>query len=316
MAEIVEPTPAAIGRAARLIDQGLLVAFPTETVYGLGGLATSEPAVLRIYAAKRRPSHNPLILHFADVASAAEVGQLDDRAGRLAGRFWPGPLTLVVPHRPGTGVAAAATAGLDSVALRVPGHPVARALLAEVAGPVAAPSANPSGRLSPTAARHVAEDLGDAVSLVLDGGDCPVGLESTVVELLGERPRLLRPGGLERAAIEAIVGPLDEAAPSATPRSPGQLASHYAPKLPVRLDARDVQPDEALLAFGPDVPPGAVAVRNLSPSGDVNEAATHLFALMRELDRSGAVRIAVMPIPQRGLGEAINDRLRRAAAPR
>ena len=316
MTLIVEPTPAGIGRAARLLREGRLVAFPTETVYGLGALATSDTAVAATFAAKGRPRHNPLIVHLPGVEAAARVGRFDGRAEALARAFWPGPLTLVLPLIEAAGISGLATAGLATVAIRVPGHPVAQALLRETAAPVTAPSANPSGRISPTTAGHVAADLGDRVALILDGGACPVGVESTVVDLAGEAPRLLRPGGLDRAAIERLVGPLGAPVSTATPSAPGQLASHYAPRLPVRLDAESVRPGEALLAFGPDVPEGAVALRNLSPSGDVAEAAANLFAMLRELDASGASAIAVMPIPADRLGEAIRDRLRRAAAPR
>ena len=234
----------------------------------------------------------------------------------MAAAFWPGPLTLVLPRADGAPLSRVATAGLDTVAVRIPAHPVARALLEAVLLPLAAPSANPSGLVSPTTAAHVAADLGDAVDLVLDGGPCPVGVESSVLDLSREAPRLLRPGGLDRAALERLVGPLGEHADEVLPRSPGQLASHYAPRLPLRLEAREVGPGEALLAFGPDPPPGGVAVRNLSPAGDPAEAARNLFAMLRELDASGAAGIAVMPIPAEGLGEAVRDRLRRAAAPR
>ena len=244
------------------------------------------------------------------------VGVFDRRAEALAEHFWPGPLTLVLPLIEAAGISPLATAGLHTVALRVPAHPVAQALLREVAAPVTAPSANPSGRISPTTAAHVASDLGDLVSLVLDGGACAVGVESTVVDLSGEAPRLLRPGGLARMAIERLTGPLSDAERTESPRSPGQLASHYAPRLPVRLDATTLLPGEALLAFGPIEPDGAVAMRNLSRSGDLAEAAANLFAMLRELDASGASGIAVMPMPASGLGEAIRDRLRRAAAPR
>lgn len=316
MSLIVEPTPAAIGRAARLLQEGRLVAFPTETVYGLGALATSDAAVAATFVAKGRPRHNPLIVHLAELDAAARVGRFDDRALALARAFWPGPLTLVLPLIEAAGISGLATAGLATVAIRVPGHPVAQALLRETAAPVTAPSANPSGRISPTAAAHVAADLGDRLALILDGGACPVGLESTVVDLSGRTARLLRPGGLDRAAIEGLIGALEGPLPTAAPSSPGQLASHYAPRLPVRLDANDVRPGEALLAFGPQVPAGAVAMRNLSPDGDLAEAAANLFAMLRELDTAGASGIAVMPIPADGLGEAIRDRLRRAAAPR
>lgn len=316
MSLVVEPSPAAIRRAARLLHEGRLVAFPTETVYGLGALATAGAAVAATFAAKGRPAHNPLIVHVADADAAARIGRFDRRAAMLAERFWPGPLTLVLPLIEAAGISPLATAGLRTVALRVPGHSVAQALLRETAAPVTAPSANPSGRISPTTADHVAADLGDRVALILDGGACPVGVESTVVDLAGDTPRLLRPGGLDRATIERLTGPLAAAEPTNTPSSPGQLASHYAPRLPVRLDAVEVRQGEALLAFGAVVPPGAAAVRNLSPSGDLAEAAARLFAMLRELDHSGAAAIAVMPIPAHGLGEAIRDRLRRAAAPR
>lgn len=316
MPRVLRPSTAAIEEAAQALRQGRLVAFPTETVYGLGGLATDAAAVAAIYRAKGRPAHNPLILHVGDLDAARTLGAFDTRAEALASAFWPGPLTLVLPLLPGSGIAAQATAGLATIALRVPSHPVARALLQAVGAPVAAPSANPSGRVSPTTAEHVAADLGEAVGLVLDGGPCPVGLESTVVDLSGERPRLLRPGGLPRDRLVSLLGEIDQAADAERPSAPGQLASHYAPNLPVRLGATEVAPDEALLAFGPDVPPGAMTVRNLSPTGDLAEAARNLFAMLRELDRSGARRIAVMPIPAEGLGEAIRDRLRRAAAPR
>ncbi len=316
MPRILRPTAGAIDEAAQALLEGRLVAFPTETVYGLGGLATDDEAVARIYEAKGRPAYNPLILHVADSDSAHRISSFTEQAEAVASAFWPGPLTLVLPRLPGAGIASRATAGLDTVAIRVPSHPVAQALLQAVASPVAAPSANPSGRVSPTTAEHVAADLREAVTLVLDGGPCPVGLESTVIDLSGERPRLLRPGGLPRARLVSLLGGVEEATDAERPTSPGQLASHYAPRLPVRLDAADAAPDEALLAFGPDIPPGAMVVRNLSPTCDPGEAARNLFAMLRKLDRSGAVRIAVMPIPGDGLGEAIRDRLRRAAAPR
>jgi L-threonylcarbamoyladenylate synthase len=272
--------------------------------------------VARIYRAKRRPAHNPLIVHVADIAGAKTLARLDERALAVAAAFWPGPLTLVLPQVEGSPLSRLATAGLDTVALRMPTHPVARALLEAVLLPVAAPSANPSGLVSPTTAAHVATDLGDAVDLILDGGPCPVGVESTVLDLAGPTPRLLRPGGLDRATLERLLGPLAEANDATAPHSPGQLASHYAPRLPLRLDAIEIAADEALLAFGPQPPEGGVAVRNLSPAGDPAEAARNLFSMLRELDASGAARIAVMPIPAQGLGEAVRDRLRRAAAPR
>jgi L-threonylcarbamoyladenylate synthase len=274
--------------------------------------------VARVYRAKGRPAHNPLIVHVTDLAGARALARLDARAEAAAAAFWPGPLTLVLPRAEGCPLSRLATAGLDTVAVRVPAHPVARALLEAALLPVAAPSANPSGLVSPTTAAHVAADLGDAVDLILDGGACPVGVESTVLDLSRGTPCPLRPGGLDRAALERLVGPLaecgDEAA--AAPRSPGQLPSHYAPRLPLRLDAREVGPQEALLAFGPGAPAGGVAVRNLSPAGDPAEAARNLFAMLRELDASGAQGIAAMPVPAVGLGEAVRDRLQRAAAPR
>jgi L-threonylcarbamoyladenylate synthase len=314
MTRLLKPDTGAIRRAARLLLGHQLVAFPTETVYGLGALASSDRAVRRVFEAKGRPANNPLIVHVASLEGARRMAALDGSAERLALAFWPGPLTLVLPLATGAPVSPLATAGLASVALRAPAHPVAQALLAELGAPIAAPSANPSGRVSPTTAQHVAGDLGDAVALVLDGGPTPVGVESTVVDLTGDRPRMLRPGGVPGEAIEAVVGPLAAAVATGPLRSPGQLASHYAPRLPVRLAAREVAADEALLAFGKESPPGALATRNLSPAGDLREAAANLFAMLRELDRSGARAIAVVPIPERGLGVAINDRLRRAAA--
>ncbi len=312
---VLEAGDDAIRRGADLLRRGELVAFPTETVYGLGALAGSDTAVAKVFAAKGRPAHNPLIVHVAGVAAARRVGLLDARAEALAARFWPGPLTVVVRRAPGASVSALATAGLATVALRVPAHPVALALLRAVGAPVVAPSANPSGRVSPTTAAHVAAELGDRVALILDGGPCRVGVESTVVDVVVDPPRLLRPGGVSREALEAVVGPVAVAAGSAErPSSPGQLLVHYAPRLPLRLGATAVGADEALLAFGDDVPPGALLMRNLSPTGDLAEAAANLFAMLRELDASGARAIAVVPIPEAGLGEAINDRLRRAAA--
>jgi len=303
-----------IKRAVELLRAGELVAFPSETVYGLGADATNDRAVARIFAAKGRPRFNPLITHYADAAAAARQVHFTPLAEALAARFWPGPLTLVLPRRAGSAVSLLCSAGLDSLGVRVPRHPLALALLRAFGRPLAGPSANPSGRVSPTTAAHVREGLGDKVALVLDGGPCPVGLESTVLDLSGERPLLLRPGAVTRGELEAIAGTLGE--PGQGPlKSPGLLASHYAPTLPLRLEARSVAPDEALLAFGPPLP-GAAATLNLSPGGDLVEAAAHLFAYLRALDRPGLAGIAVMPVPTSGLGEAINDRLRRAAAPR
>jgi L-threonylcarbamoyladenylate synthase len=314
----IEPaTLGTVAEAARLVAAGRLVAIPTETVYGLAADAGNDAAVAAIFAAKDRPHFNPLIVHVPGAAAADRLARLDPRAARLMERFWPGPLTLVLPRRPRARLSLLVSAGLDTVALRAPAHPVAQALLRLCGRPLAAPSANRSGRISPTSAQHVADSLGAAADLILDAGPSPVGIESTVVDLCAERPRLLRPGAVTleqlRAALgEVEVGGGDQARPSA----PGQLASHYAPEHPLRLDATAVAADEALLAFGKAPLAGAFITRNLSPSGDLVEAAAHLFAYLRELDRSGARAIAAMPIPEDGLGRAINDRLRRAAAPR
>jgi len=309
---------AQIERAAELLRAGRLVAFPTETVYGLGGDATNGTAVAAIFAAKNRPEFNPLIVHLPDIAPVEDLVVLDQRARHVAEQFWPGPLTLVLPRRAACPVSLLASAGLDSLAVRVPAHPIARALLRATGRPVAAPSANRSGRISPTLAQHVIDELGDRVDLVLDGGPCAVGLESTVLDLTGDRPRLLRPGGVPAEALEAVLGPL--APPpvvvgNTALLAPGMMSSHYAPALPVRLAAMGPEPGEALLGFGA-VPSGVRPDANLSPSGDLAEAAAHLFSMLRDLDRPDFTGIAVMPIPMNGLGAAINDRLKRAAAPR
>ncbi len=316
-ADPVAATAAAIERAAALLRAGELVAFPTETVYGLGGDATNGDAVARIFAAKGRPRFNPLIVHVPSLADAEALAPFDPRARRAAERFWPGPLSLVLKRRADSGVSLLASAGLDTVALRVPAHPVAQALLRAAARPIAAPSANRSGRVSPTAAEHVAAELGDAVALILDAGPCAVGIESTVLDLTGAVPVLLRPGGLALEALAEIFGRIDvPAAGESAPRAPGRLPSHYAPSLSVRLDATTARPGEALLAFGAAAPPGFAEVLFLSRAGDLPEAAANLFAMLRRLDRPEYRAIAVMPIPEEGLGRAINDRLRRAAAPR
>jgi L-threonylcarbamoyladenylate synthase len=308
-------TPRAIARAAALLRAGRLVAFPTETVYGLGGDATNERAVAEIFAAKGRPRFNPLIIHVPGLAEAEALAVFDDRAHRAVARLWPGPLTLVLRRRDDSGLSLLAGAGLDTVAIRAPCHQVARALLHETGRPIAAPSANRSGRVSPTEAAHVAEELGDRVALILDGGRTPVGLESTVLDLSGEAAVLLRPGGVTLEDLTELLGPI--AMPGAAePKSPGMLPSHYAPSLPLRLEAIEAHPAEALLAFGPDALPGFAEVLWLSRSGDLAEAAANLFAMLRRLDRPPFAGIAVMPIPEHGLGRAINDRLRRAAAPR
>lgn len=304
---------AAIAEGGALLRAGRLVAFPTETVYGLGGDATNDRAVAAIFEAKGRPTFNPLIVHVAEAFDAAALVSVDDRALAVMARFWPGPLTLVLPRAPDSPVSLLASAGLDTIAVRQPDHPVARALIAATGRPLAAPSANRSGAVSPTLAEHVAESLGPRVSMILDGGPCRVGVESTVLDLSGDRPGLLRPGGVTVEALEAVLGtPLVRPTDGAhAPRSPGMLESHYAPGLPVRLDATEPRPGEALLGFG--AVPGTL---NLSPSGDPAEAAANLFAMLRALDRSEFTGIAVAPIPDHGLGLAINDRLRRAAAPR
>jgi L-threonylcarbamoyladenylate synthase len=316
---ILPATAAAVERAAAALRAGKLVVFPTETVYGLGGDATNPEAVAAIFAAKGRPRFNPLIAHLPDADSARPEARFDARAELLAERFWPGPLTLVLPRRPDSRIALLCSAGLDSVALRVPAQPVAQALLRAVGRPVAAPSANRSGRISPTRAEHAAEELGDRVALYLDAGATAIGLESTVVSLLGAEPLLLRPGGLAAEEIEAVVGPLGrpaETSGEAGRLSPGLLASHYAPGKPLRLEATAVAPDEALLAFGSEVPQGAAATINLSPAGDLREAAAHLFEALRALDAGPGRAIAAMAVPAEGLGLAIRDRLARAAAPR
>lgn len=310
--------PSGIDAAVEHLRNGRLVAFPTETVYGLGGDATSDLSVTRIFAAKERPRFNPLIIHLPDVAAVRNLVVFDDRAKRLADLFWPGALTLVLPRRPDCRVSLLASAGLDSLAVRIPAHPLAQHLLRAVGRPIAAPSANRSGRVSPTTAAHVRDELADRVSLILDGGPCRVGLESTVLDLTGEMACLLRPGGLAQAAIEAAIGPVMRAQPiadGAVRLGPGMMTSHYAPGLPVRLDATTLRPGEAFLAFGAP-PAGIVPDLQLSADGDTVEAAQHLFAALRALDRPEFTGIAIMPIPEDGLGAAINDRLRRAAAPR
>lgn len=307
----------ALSRAAAAIGAGELVAFPTETVYGLGADALNETAVARVFEAKGRPRFNPLIVHVARLEEAMRLGRFSAEARLLAERFWPGPLTLVVSQAAACPVSLLASAGLDSIALRMPAHPLARALIEAAGRPLVGPSANPSGRLSPTTADDVMHGLGGRIALVLDGGPCPVGVESTVVSCLSERPVLLRPGGLPRETIEEALGrPLAAPEPSERPVSPGQLESHYAPTATLRLDAADVRPGEALLAFGAPVPAHTGPMRNLSGRGDLVEAAANLFGMLRQLDAEGTSVIAVMPVPRHGLGEAINDRLSRAAAPR
>ncbi|MET0483804.1 MAG: L-threonylcarbamoyladenylate synthase [Aestuariivirgaceae bacterium] len=302
--------------AAGLLRAGELVAFPTETVYGLGADAGNDAAVARLFEAKGRPSFNPLIIHVASVAAAAEHGAFDATARQLADAFWPGPLTLVVPRQAQSAISRLATAGLGSVGLRLPAHPMAQQLLALVGRPIAAPSANPSGRLSPTQARHVVATLGERVAAVLDGGPTAIGVESTIVACLGGEPALLRPGGVPREAIEAVLGRRLAAGPADAdrPTSPGQLASHYAPRAMLRLNAAAPRPGEVFVTFGAPAGASRDAAVALSESGDLVEAAANLFRILHELDQRHVARIAIMPIPETGLGLAINDRLRRAAA--
>ncbi len=316
---VVMPASAkAVTAAAHALRAGELVAFPTETVYGLGADATNGQAVARIFEAKGRPRFNPLIVHVPSLAHAEKLGHVTPLARTLARAFWPGPLTLVLKRRSTSGLSDLVSAGLDSVALRVPDHPLAQALLVETDRPLAAPSANRSGHVSATQARHVSADLGDKVSMVLDGGATAHGIESTVVDASGDGAILLRPGAVPAETIEAVLGSrltrsLDG---GAHPQSPGQLASHYAPAAAIRLAASAVLPGEALLAFGPVPLATSGPAFNLSPGGDLIEAASNLFAALRWLDATQCRSIAVMPIPGDGLGEAINDRLKRAAAPR
>ena len=316
-APILPPTSKTIAEAARWLAAGELVALPTETVYGLAADATNDAAVTAVYSAKNRPPHNPLIVHVATTDAARELGLFDDRAEALAQALWPGPLTLVLSRASACPAVARVSAGLPTIAIRVPEHDVTRAVLAALGRPVAAPSANPSGRVSPTTAQHVADGLSERVAAIVDGGPSRIGLESTVVGLTGVAATLLRAGGVPRETIEAMIGSLarpTSAPPESPLLSPGQLSRHYAPSRPLRLAAADVGAEEALLAFGEPVPEGAAACRNLSPSGDLDEAAANLFAMLHELDQPRFKSIAVMTIPETGLGAAINDRLRRAAS--
>jgi L-threonylcarbamoyladenylate synthase len=312
---------AATAAAVRCLAEGGLVAFPTETVYGLGADAANPAAIARLYQAKGRPAFNPLIAHVNDLAAARRIARFDATAIALAEAFWPGPLTLVLPKTNDCTVADLATAGLDTIAIRLPAHRIARDILRAFGGPVVAPSANLSGHVSPTTAAHVQSDLAGRIDLIVDGGAVAVGVESTIVGCFGA-PMLLRPGGLPRGEIERVLGralvqpPDDADNDSSRPLAPGMLASHYAPRAPVRLDAGRIEAGEALLAFGPAAVPGidaATMVMNLSARGDLNEAAANLFGYLRALDAKGPDTIAVMPVPHHGLGEAINDRLRRAA---
>ena len=308
--ELLNWDQAGIVRAAELLSEGRLIALPTETVYGLAGDARNDRAVARIYEAKGRPGFNPLIVHLPDAARARDYVEWTDAAQQLADAFWPGPLTLVLPLRDGHGLSPLVTAGLDTVALRVPAHPLAQAVLRVFGGPVAAPSANPSGRICPTSAAHVLAGLRGRIDAVIDGGDCAVGLESTIVGLAGT-PTLLRPGGIPAEAIGAVLGAALATHTGGEITAPGQLGSHYAPGARVRLNAERAEPGEVLLGFG-----AMECDLNLSETGDLVEAAANLFRHFHTLDRPGIAGIAVAPIPDRGLGVAINDRLRRAAAPR
>lgn len=310
--------PVLVGAAAALRD-GALVAFPTETVYGLGADARNGLAVARIFETKGRPSFNPLIVHVMDREMAGQYVTMTREAMVLADTFWPGPLTLVLPAREGNGTSSLVSAGLDTLAVRVPAHPVAQALLRAADCPIAAPSANRSGRISPTRAEHVRAEFGDTVPIILDGGASDVGLESTIVDLSGSEPFLLRPGGISKEALEAALGEelvAPERLVSEIPTAPGQLASHYAPAASVRLNAGAVDVGEGLLGFGSKLPDTSGPVVNLSAHGDLREAAANLFDGLRMLDAAGVSCIAVMPIPLAGIGVAINDRLQRAAAPR
>lgn len=309
---------AVIAEAARLLRRGELVAIPTETVYGLGADATNDEAVAAIFAAKGRPQFNPLIVHGKSREAVEEFVDFPPLAEKLANRFWPGALTLVLPKKAQSKLSLLVSAGLETVAVRVPAAPVARAILAASGVPVAAPSANRSGTISPTTAEHVQRSLGASVALIVDAGTCDLGLESTIVGFFDDGPVLLRPGAISTQHIESVLGHSLERHTHAdkTPQSPGQLLSHYAPRAEVRLNVSDVLPHEALLGFGPHMLATSNPAINLSESGNLTQAAARLFSALHELDLSGVEAIAVMPIPNEGLGEAINDRLKRAAAPR
>jgi L-threonylcarbamoyladenylate synthase len=311
--QVAPASAASIAQAAALLREGGLVGMPTETVYGLAGDAANPAAIAAIFATKGRPHFNPLIAHVPEAAAAAREAVFPPDALRLAEAFWPGPLTLVLPRAPGGKVCDLACAGLSTIAVRAPAHPVAQALLAALGRPIAAPSANPSGRISPTTAQHLHDDALPGLSLVLDAGPCSLGLESTIVALLPDQPaRLLREGAILRAALEALIGPL-ERPQHPTITAPGMLDSHYAPRSALLLNAREPRDRTVFIGFGLTSPPGALT---LSARGDLVEAAARLYAILREADAMGAEAIAVAPIPDVGLGAAINDRLRRAAAPR
>ena len=313
--QLVKASPESICRAGEMLIDGELVAFPTETVYGLGADATNSTAVAKVYEAKKRPSHNPLIVHVNGLAMARSIGELSGIAIDLANKFWPGPLTLIVPRTSRSAIAKNATGGLETIAIRAPDHPVAQKLINEVARPIAAPSANISGTVSPTTAQHVVDSLGSRVKLVLDGGPCRIGIESTIVQVVGQSMRILRLGSISQDQIEqatgkAITPPGSEDQPIA---SPGSIGRHYAPLHPLRLNAKSVGHGEVLLAFGPDQLNCIGRTLNLSSAADINEAAANLFSMLRELDNENCNGIAVMPIPNVGTGAAINERLRRAS---
>ena len=313
---IVAATKESIDRAAEALAKGEIVAFPTETVYGLGANALNAAAVAKVFAAKDRPRFNPLIVHVLGGEEAEAYAVVNDTARRLVHAFWPGPLSLVLPRKSGCAIADLVSAGLDTIALRAPSHRIARALLEAARLPIAAPSANRSGRVSPTTAAHVEAEIGSLPAMILDGGPCTLGLESTVLGIDGDDVTLLRLGALPREEIEKVLGrKLTKPKASSHVTSPGQLATHYAPVTPLRLDASKPRRGEAFLAFGPDAPSFAGPAINLSRRGDLTEAAANFFAALRTLDEAGVESIAVMPIPDRGLGEAINDRLKRARLP-
>lgn len=314
------PDKELIGQAATALQLGKLVAFPTETVYGLGADATNDKAVASIFAAKGRPSFNPLIVHVAEADQLAQLVDMNAHAADLAAAFMPGALTLVLPRKKDCAISWLVSAGLETLAIRMPSHPVAQALLRASGIPIAAPSANRSGTVSATTPLHVMESLGEQIDMILGAGRCPIGVESTILDLSEATPKLLRHGGVTREQIEAVIGPImlgSDEENTQHPKAPGQLESHYAPRAELRLGAKSADMDEALLAFGPEMGVNGGKLRlNLSARGNLHEAAANLFAMLRELDQPGITAIAVMPIPATGLGAAINDRLRRAAAPR
>lgn len=314
--KIMPATLANYHLASKYLLQGKLVSFPTETVYGLGADATSDTAVARIFEAKQRPSFNPLIIHLPSLAEAEKYVEFDVVSRKLATAFWPGPFTLVLKKKPGGILSSLVSAGLDTVAVRVPEHPVIQGLLQHFKYPIAAPSANLSGKLSPTRPEHVARDLSSSVAIILEGPPCQNGIESTIAQVTGSEVRLLRPGSITKKDIENLTGlRVTYYEDGQNPTAPGQLKSHYAPNAKIRLNAQTIYPGEALLAFGSLYPKDAQILRNLSPKGSLREAAANLFSMLHELDDTGCKTIAVSPIPNKGLGIAINDRLNRAAAP-